>query len=207
MPSLLLAAALLVAPADEALIRDAIEEARESTAAELIRPYVFVGGIVVETPFLRVALQARDALDKYLPFSPADVSADALAPEIVITARDEKHSFKHLVIAVPNPNASPTPVTQTEVKGDWRVQAAVARARARQAEDARRTSMTVRQPTAITTTEHVWQNAFSATFRTEGVRARFPLELLAEGNQIRAIKADGAEVLADLTAERLKRLR
>jgi hypothetical protein len=216
------------------VIRAAMTAAKTTTSAKIIRPYVLKESIYVETPFLRVALQARDAIDRYLPFSATDVDRAALQPVMTIKAYDEKRSFKHLVIAMPPPGLRPTPppeppplppLTHEEAarrekerrrkgyvlpnpaemaaksaRSTWRVEMA-------RFEREERAAMTIIQPTTIEATEHVWQNAFSATFKTVGVKATFPLDALAAGGQIRAIETNGSELTVDLTPEVLAGLR
>lgn len=226
---LVLIAALTVIPHDDPdLVRGAIDYARTVTLVELVSLYTFESAIYVETPFLRVAFLAREAFDRHLPFSESDINRTTFSPDITISARDEKRSFKHLVIAVrpAAPPEMPAPSTRPPIyeevvrqqkearkksKGDRRVEAAIAEVKARQAitrrEREERAAMTVVQPKAIEATEHVWQNAFSATFKTVGVKATFPADLLAPGNQVWAILADGSELIVDLTPEIVAKLR
>lgn len=229
--ALLLSVASSLAVDDDTLVRQAIATAREArNRAELFRPYLLDNAIFVETPFIRVALQAREAMDRYIPFAGTDVNKSLLKPALTIAAYDEKRSFKHLVIAVPPPGApaepqpSTPPLTYEEAlrhqkearrkrnaDPDAIVKANVARARAIQERNRRereaREAMTIVQPTAIEPTEHLWQNAFSATFKTTGVRATFPMDVLAAGNQIRAILDDGSELTVDLTPKIVEGLR
>ena len=203
----LLLMSVAVGAGEDDLVRSAIAAAQTTTPASLMRPYILGGSIVVETPFLRVALQARDAVDRYMPFSEADVDRSFLSPVVTITARDEKLSFKHLVICILPPGLPrPSPTARKKGENPW-VAAAIERTRAKREHEHYDTTMTILQPTTIETTEHVWQNAYSATFETTGVKATFPLDALAAGRQIRAIQTDGSEIIVDLTPKTLAGLR
>ncbi len=192
----LIAAALTAQLAGADLVPTAIATAKSSTSTQIVLPYLFEGGsIIIETPFLRVALQARDAMDRYLPFSEADVDRSRLDPVATISARDKDRSFKHLVIAIPPPGPQPTPPPQPPPPPqptyeeilkrekerrkagyslpDPREVAAQAAQRVWRDEMDRfereaRAAMVILQPTRIEATEHVWQNAYSATFKTTG---------------------------------------
>jgi hypothetical protein len=235
----LVAALGVMAHDNPELARLAIEEARTKPALRLFLPYSLEGGIVVETPFLRVALQARDAFDRYLPFTEADVNKAFLTPAITISAKDEKVSFKHIVVAVlpPRPanelirdTAPPTyeevirqqkearKAEQKKSKEQRMVEAAIAKAEAnaaikrgeearRQIELERQAKAVIIQPTSVEATEHIWQNAYSATFKTTGVKATFPPEVLAPGNEIRAVMSAGGELTVELTPEMVEALR
>jgi hypothetical protein len=63
------------------------------------------------------------------------------------------------------------------------------------------------QPSRISVTTEAWENAAGGKREVHGVRAFFPLSVLAAGNEFRLVRDDGTETAEPVTAKALALIR
>ncbi len=184
--------ATVVSELTDAAIDDAIAfgvalAASTDETKAFLREYS-LGDTQVITPWLRVAMAARDAKSKYLPFDRAQVTKDMRALTFALTAPGVP---PHREIGFPAIN-----VKHAVVAGGAGADA------------------TITQPQSISSTTQEWKNGFgNVVASTQGVVAIFPLALLKEGNEVRVIPEGGKEIvyhfglIRDTTTFNLGRMR
>lgn len=112
------------------------------------------------TPYSRVALAAQEARKKYESFTEADVKPELVAPVVEVVALPQQRRFGPGMVNV-------EAVVIAPVKSKDRAAAI--------------------QPLEREPLDSRYQNMLGATFEARGLVARFPLSVLAAGNEVRIV--------------------
>jgi hypothetical protein len=132
------------------------------------------------TPFMRVAMAARQAKKAYQKFTPADVTPEMIEPELHIYAwpqvngadkpRRDPIGGNAIYDKAPVGGVNVTAVVITPQKGnqDEKMAAAI-------------------RPSRFEEMTALWQNLFGAEIRTLGMVAVFPLSALSDDNEVHVI--------------------
>ena len=132
------------------------------------------------TPYMRVAMAARQARKAYRKFTPADVTPEMIAPELHVYAWPQVNGAD---------KASRDPVGGNAIYdrapvGGVNVTAIVITPRKGKDEEKMAAAI---HPSRFEEMTTLWQNLFGAEFRTLGMVAAFPLSALSEDNEVHVI--------------------
>ncbi len=139
------------------------------------------------TPFMRVAMAARQAKKAYRKFTPADVTPEMTAPELHVYAWPQMNGANQ-------PRREPIggrPIYDRAPAGAANVTAIVITPR--QGDQAQKMSLAI-HPVRFEEMSVLWQNLFGAEIRTLGMVAAFPLSALSEANEVHIIYDKAATI-------------
>jgi hypothetical protein len=132
------------------------------------------------TPFMRVAMAARQAKKAYQKFTPVDVTPEMLTPELQVYAWPQ-------VNGTDKPRRDPVgghPIYDSAATGAINVTAIVITPRKGNQEQKMAAAI---HPMRFEEMTALWQNLFGADIRTLGMLAAFPLSALSEENEVHVI--------------------
>jgi hypothetical protein len=132
------------------------------------------------TPFMRVAMAARQAKKAYRKFTPADVTPEMIAPELHVYAWPQ-------VNGTDKPSRDPiggNAIYDKAPTGAVNVTAIVITPRKGKQEEKMAKAI---HPTRFEEMTTLWQNLFGAEIRTLGMVGVFPLSALSEENEVHVI--------------------
>jgi hypothetical protein len=132
------------------------------------------------TPYMRVAMAAKQAKKAYKKFTPADVTPEMIAPELHVYAWSQLNGANQ-------PSHAPiggAPIGDSAAAGAVNVTTIVITPRKGKQEEKMAAAI---HPTRFERMPVVWQNLFGAQIDAVGMVATFPLSALSEDNEVHVI--------------------